>query len=60
MLQLQQRIVSVQFETAQQKYNNILKIRPDLTKRVPLTHIASYLGIALETLSRMRNPKNRI
>lgn len=60
MLQLQQRIVSVQFETAQQKYNNILNIRPDITKRVPLTHIASYLGITLETLSRMRNPKNRI
>jgi CRP-like cAMP-binding protein len=60
MLHLQQRIVSVQFETAQQKYENILKIRPDITKRVPLTHIASYLGITLETLSRNRNPKNRI
>jgi CRP-like cAMP-binding protein len=60
MLQLQQRIVSIQFETAQQKYENILKIRPDITKRVALTHIASYLGITLETLSRIRNPKNRI
>jgi CRP-like cAMP-binding protein len=60
MLQQQQRIVSIQFETAQQKYENILKIRPDITKRVALTHIASYLGITLETLSRIRNPKNRI
>ncbi len=60
MLQLQQRIVSIQFETAQQKYENILKIRPDITQRVPLTHIASYLGITLETLSRIRNTKNRI
>lgn len=60
MLQLQQRIVSIQFETAQQKYENILKIRPDITQRVSLTHIASYLGITLETLSRIRNPKNRI
>lgn len=60
MLQLQQRIVSVQFETAQQKYENLLKIRPDITQRVPLTHIASYLGITLETLSRIRNPKYRI
>jgi CRP-like cAMP-binding protein len=60
MLQLQQRIVSIQFETAQQKYENILKIRPDITQRVALTHIASYLGITLETLSRIRNPKNRI
>jgi len=60
MLQLQQRIVSIQFETAQQKYDNLLKIRPEITQRVPLTHIASYLGITLETLSRIRNPKNRI
>ena len=60
MLQQQQRIVSIQFETAQQKYDNILKIRPDITQRIPLTHIASYLGITLETLSRVRNPKNRV
>lgn len=60
MLQLQQRIVSIQFETAQQKYENILRIRPDITQRLSLTHIASYLGITLETLSRIRNPKNRI
>jgi len=60
MLQLQQRIVSIQFEPAQQKYDNLLAIRPDITQRVPLTHIASYLGITLETLSRIRNPKNRI
>lgn len=60
MLQQQQRIASIQFETAQQKYDNILKIRPDITQRIPLTHIASYLGITLETLSRVRNPKNRV
>jgi CRP-like cAMP-binding protein len=60
MFQLQQRIVSMQFETAQQKYESILQIRKDIPNRVPLTHIASYLGITLETLSRIRNPKNRV
>jgi CRP-like cAMP-binding protein len=60
MLQLQQRVVDIQFETAQQRYDSLIKIRPDMTLRVPLTHIASYLGITLETLSRIRNPKNRI
>lgn len=60
MLRLQQRIVSVQFETAQQKYENLLRIRPDITQRVALTHIASYLGITLETLSRIRGTHKRI
>jgi CRP-like cAMP-binding protein len=60
MIQLHQRIVSIQFETAQQKYDALLKVRPDITQRAPLTHIASYLGITLETLSRIRNPRNRI
>ncbi len=60
MLQLQQRIVSIQFETAQQKYENLLKTEPNITQRVALTHIASFLGISLETLSRIRNPKKRI
>lgn len=60
MLQLQQRIVAIQFETAQQKFESLLKIYPSITQRIALTHIASYLGITLETLSRIRNPKNRI
>lgn len=60
MLQQQQRIASIQFENALQKYENVLKIRPDILQRVPLTHIASYLGITLETLSRIRSPKKRI
>ncbi len=60
MLRLQQRIVSVQFETARQKYENLLKINPDITLRVPLMHIASYLGITLETLSRIRGSHKRI
>ncbi|MEP7252924.1 MAG: Crp/Fnr family transcriptional regulator [Ginsengibacter sp.] len=59
MLQLQQRIVAVQFEPAQQKYENLITIRPDITTRVPLGHIASYLGITFETLSRIRSPKNQ-
>ena len=58
MLQLQQRVVSLQFETAQQKYENLLAFRPDITRRVPLSHIASHLGITLETLSRIRSQRS--
>jgi len=57
MVRLQKRIVSLQFETAQQKYINLLKERPGIDLRVPLIHIASYLGITNETLSRIRRQK---
>lgn len=60
MLKQQEKIASMQFYNADKKYENILAIRPDIIQRVPLTYIASYLGITLETLSRIRNRKNRI
>ena len=57
MLQLQERVVSIQFRTAQEKYLSLLELYPSITQRVSLTQIASYLGITLETLSRIRNSK---
>ncbi|MFT3750518.1 MAG: Crp/Fnr family transcriptional regulator [Agriterribacter sp.] len=60
MLSLRKRIIAIQFETAQQKYQNLINNSPDIVRRVPLTHIATYLGITLETLSRVRNQKRRI
>lgn len=60
MLQQQEKMASIQFYSAEQKYNNLLAIHPTITQRVSLTHIASYIGITLETLSRIRKPKNRI
>lgn len=60
MLSQRERISSILFQNAQQRYENILKKYPNITNRVPLTHIASHLGITLETLSRIRNPRNGI
>jgi len=60
MLKQQQRIVSMQFHSAEQKYQNLLSIYPQIELRVPLTHIASYIGITLETLSRIRSRKFQI
>ncbi len=60
MLGLCERLNTVQFVKADERYNRLLQIYPGITNRVSLTHIASYLGITLETLSRIRNPKNRI
>lgn len=50
----QQRMDSIQFETAQQRYERLLAGSPDIIKRVPLSYIASFLGVTLETLSRIR------
>ncbi|SRR5690606_22494165 len=60
MLGLCERLYTIQFNKAEERYKHLLSIYPNITNRIPLTHIASYLGITLETLSRIRNPKNRI
>lgn len=53
----QHRMDSIQFETAQQRYDKLVKNQPQMIKRVPLTYIASFLGITLETLSRIRSAR---
>ena len=60
LLSLNDHVVSLRFGTAKERYDSLLASRPDITNRVPLHHIASYLGITMETLSRIRNPKNGI
>lgn len=60
MLGLCERLYTIQFNKAEDRYKHLISIHPNITNRIPLTHIASYLGITLETLSRIRNPKNRI
>ncbi|MFD2725413.1 Crp/Fnr family transcriptional regulator [Hyunsoonleella rubra] len=60
MLGLCERLHTIQFSKAEERYQNLISIYPNITQRIPLTHIASYLGITLETLSRIRNPKVRI
>ncbi|HEX7868847.1 MAG TPA: Crp/Fnr family transcriptional regulator, partial [Chryseobacterium sp.] len=51
---LEDRIKSLQTETAEKRYQNLIENQPDATQRITLGHIASYLGITQETLSRIR------
>ena len=51
----QYRMDSIQFETAQQRYEKLLINNPSIIQRVPLAYIASFLGITQETLSRIRS-----
>ena len=44
----------VRFETAQDRYKKLCKLCPQVVLRAPLVHIASYLQMTPETLSRVR------
>ncbi|SNR35088.1 Crp/Fnr family transcriptional regulator [Lutibacter flavus] len=50
----QQRMESIQFETAKDRYQNLLNEQPGILNKVPLHHLATFLGITQETLSRIR------
>ncbi len=51
---LEERLKLFQACSAQERYAQLLAGAPHLLQRVPLYHIASFLGIAPETLSRIR------
>lgn len=44
----------VRFESAQDRYKKMCKLNPEVIKRTPLIHVASYLQMSPETLSRVR------
>lgn len=48
---------SWRFETAHERYNKLMRYQPEVIKRAPLSHIASYLLMTPETLSRVRADK---
>jgi CRP-like cAMP-binding protein len=50
----QQRMEALQFQTAKQRYYNLLKEHPEILRKAPLRYLASYLGMTQETLSRIR------
>lgn len=48
------RIESLQFLSAEERYNNLIREYPEIIRRAPLKYIASYLGITQVSLSRIR------
>lgn len=48
------RLESIQFHSAEERYKHLLATAPNLIQRIPLKHIASYLGITQVSLSRIR------
>lgn len=49
-----QRVESFLFLDGEQRYLELLKNQPQVFDRIPLYHIASYLGLERESLSRLR------
>ncbi|HZG22956.1 MAG TPA: Crp/Fnr family transcriptional regulator [Chitinophagaceae bacterium] len=51
----EQRLYSLRMQRANERYKFLMSHYPELIRRVPSTYIASYLGITLETLSRIKH-----
>ena len=41
-------------DSPEQRYLKLMKSRPDLFQRIPQYHLASYIGVKPESLSRIR------
>jgi len=57
---LKSRTLSMITETAEQRYETLLKNNPEIFAHAPLKHIASYLGITDTSLSRIRSQITQI
>jgi len=55
----EERVYIARLPNAQARYQHFINSRPELLNRIPLKYVASYLGITLETLSRLRAKKSR-
>jgi len=53
----QQQADSLRFETSKERYENFERNYPEIAKRAPIRHIASYLAMTRESLSRVRAGK---
>jgi CRP-like cAMP-binding protein len=50
----QEIMASYSTDTPEQRYLKLMKSRPDLLQKIPQYHIASYIGVKPESLSRIR------
>ncbi len=60
LLRVQERIKALQFYTAKERYDLLMEKNPAVIKFVQRNQIASYLGISLETLSRVTRRPNSL
>ncbi len=53
-LQVENKMFELQTQNATDRYINLVAQSPHIVQHFPLTYIASYLNVSLETLSRIR------
>lgn len=56
-LKIEERLMLRLFKSSSESYEELLKKAPNITNRIKLGYIASYLGISQVTLSRIRGIK---
>ncbi|HQV77079.1 MAG TPA: Crp/Fnr family transcriptional regulator [Chitinophagales bacterium] len=49
---------SLKFQNTTERYENLFRMKIEIIKRVPIGVIASYLGMSIETLSRIRSKQD--
>lgn len=54
MIEQKEALTSYYSDSPEQRYLKLLKSRPGLIRRVPQYHLASYIGVKPESLSRIR------
>jgi CRP-like cAMP-binding protein len=57
---IEELLLEVTTETAEQRYEKLLEKHPGLTKKIPLKLLASFLGIAPQSLSRIRKKYKQV
>lgn len=55
---LSRRVMSIHTQTAEERYLKLLEEHPYLIQKAKLNHIASYLGVTPQSLSRIRKNLN--
>ena len=53
-LEMENRLLTFQMETAEKRYNDLLKNYPEYLQEIPLKYLASFLGVSQRHLSRIR------
>lgn len=50
----EQLMITTKIKSAEERYLDLIESHPDITDRIPLKYLASFLGIAPQSLSRIR------